>query len=137
MSSTFSPLIFTPPCFAERIASEVEGTSPASFNKVAKPISPSKVNSGISSGIAPFWNRLINSCSAASAAASSWKRAMISLANKIFTSRGFLPFATSAFNSAISVRGRKESKLYQSHIKSSEIDMILPNISLGASVTPM
>ena len=119
------------------MASEVDGTKPASFKSDAKPISPSKVNSGISSGIAPFWKRLINSCSAASAEASSWKRAIISLANKIFTSRGFLPLATSAFNCAISVNGRNESRLYQSHINSSEIDMILPNISLGASVTPM
>ena len=79
----------------------------------------------------------MNSCSAAFAASSLWKRAINSFASKIFTSRGFLPFSTSDFNCAISLNGRNERRLYQSHMSSSEIDITLPNISFGASVTPI
>ncbi|CSA72172.1 Uncharacterised protein [Vibrio cholerae] len=52
-----------------RSASEVEATSPASLSRLEIAIPDSNSNSGISSGIAPFWKRLMNSCSAASASA--------------------------------------------------------------------
>src|SRR5262245_42592778 len=97
-AASFSPLSLTgdwstrtPPPSIRRLASEVEGASPACFSSCAMPSgAPDSVTSGISSGTPPLL-RLTKSCSAASAAAASWKRAVISLASSTLASRGFRP----------------------------------------------
>ena len=79
----------------------------------------------------------MKSCSAASAAAALWKRAVISLASITLASLGLRPPATSAFSAAISASLRKLSKVYQRHIRSSEIDSTLANMVLASSLMPM
>ena len=78
---------------------------------------------------ARFWK----SCSAASAAAAEWKRAVISLASITLASFGLRPPATSAFSAAISASPRKLSSVNHFHICTSLIDRILAYIELAGS----
>ncbi|MNT71809.1 hypothetical protein D3C72_2103390 [compost metagenome] len=81
--------------------------------------------------------RLMKSCSAASAAAALWKRAVISLASATLASFGLRPAAISAFSASICATDWKLSSVYQRHISVSEIDSTLANMLLASSLMPM
>ena len=138
--ATRSPSTLTAPPSTMRKPSDVLPTSPAAFKTCAIPSAPSGASmrhSSRSSGISFLAKRLTNASCAAAAAASSWKRATSSRASSNFTSRGLRPAVTSACSAAISSMERKESRVNQRHISSSEIDIILPNISFAGSKIPM
>ncbi|MNY35753.1 hypothetical protein D3C86_1701830 [compost metagenome] len=52
-------------------------------------------------------------------------------------SRGLRPSEISCFIRSISLIGRNDSSVKYCHIRSSEMLISLPNMSFGASVTPM
>ena len=97
---------------------------------------PASDRSGISSGTPPLL-RLMKSCSAASAAAALWNRAVISLARATLASLGLRPASTSAFNAAMSASDLKLNSVYQRHISRSEMLSTLANMVLASSLMPM
>ena len=138
-SATTSPSTLRPRCAISRSASEVESTTPARFARLAIAMpapAVSIVSSGMVSGIAPPRKRASNSASAASAAATEWNRATISFASATLVSRGLRPAAVSSCSRSISAGARNETSGYQRHIRSSEIDITLPNISPAGSLMP-
>ena len=97
---------------------------------------PDNETSGISSGTPPLL-RLMKSCSAASAAAALWKRAVISFASATFASFGLAPAAIACFNDSMCASDLNDSSVYQRHINVSEMLNTLANIEFAPSVMPM
>ena len=119
------------------MASLPDGASPACLSKAPMPSgAPLSVSSGMSSGTPPL-ARSWKSCSAASAAAALWKRAVIYLASSTLASFGLRPPSTSRFKAAISASGRNDSSVKYFHIITSLTDSSLANMLLAGSVMAM